>query len=154
MEILELFVVSDNEDISDVSQTLYQQKVGSLFFAAIAKRPDIAFVVSRLSQFNQRPGKRHNEAADGVFHYLFQTQDYCIRYLGEAQDLSSFVFASDTSFVDDTLDRKISLAYIMKSFDGAMAWRANKQDTVTTSSIEAELLAISPKAKEAIYLSR
>ena len=34
-----------------------------------------------------------------------------------------------------------------------MAWRANKQDTVTTSSTEAELLAISQMAKESIYLS-
>lgn len=42
----------------------------------------------------------------------------------------------------------------MKLFGGAVAWRANKQDTVTTSSTEAELLAISQTAKEAIYLSR
>lgn len=42
----------------------------------------------------------------------------------------------------------------MKPFRSAVAWRANKQDTVTTSSTEAELLAISQTAKEAIYLSR
>lgn len=42
----------------------------------------------------------------------------------------------------------------MKLFGGAVAWRANKQDTVATSSTEAELLAISQTAKEAIYLSR
>ena len=35
-----------------------------------------------------------------------------------------------------------------------MAWRANKQDTVTTSSTEAELLALSQTAKEAIYMAR
>ncbi len=42
----------------------------------------------------------------------------------------------------------------MKLFGGTVAWRANKQDTVTTSFTEAELLAISQTAKEAIYLSR
>ena len=42
----------------------------------------------------------------------------------------------------------------MKLFGGAIAWRANKQDIVTTLSTEAELLAISQTAKEAIYLSR
>lgn len=41
----------------------------------------------------------------------------------------------------------------MKIFVKAIAWRANKQDTVTTLSIKAELLAISQTAKEAIYLS-
>ena len=41
----------------------------------------------------------------------------------------------------------------MKLFDGAVAWRANKQNTVTTLSTKAELLAISQTGKEAIYLS-
>ncbi len=154
MEILELLAIPDNEDITDASQTLYQQKVRSLIFAAIATRLDIAFAVSRFLQFNQRPGKRHHKAADRVFHYLFQTQDYCIRYWGDAQDLSSFIFASNAFFGDNTLDRKSFQGYIMKLFGGEVAWRANKQDTVTSSSTKAELLAILETAKEAIYFSR
>jgi hypothetical protein len=42
----------------------------------------------------------------------------------------------------------------MTLFGGPIAWRANKQDTVTTSSTEAELLALSQTAKEAIFISR
>ncbi len=154
MEILELLAVPDNEDITNESQTLYQRKVGLLLFAAIATWPDIAFAVSRFLRFNQQPGMRHHEAADRVFHYLFQTQDYCIRYGGDANDLSSFVCTSDASFGDNTLDRKSSQGYIRKLFGGAVALRANKQNTVTTPSTEAELLAISQTAKEAIYFSR
>lgn len=41
----------------------------------------------------------------------------------------------------------------MKLFGEAVAWRANKQDTVTNLSTEAELLAILQTAKEEIYLS-
>ncbi len=118
MEILELLAVPDKEDITDASHTLYQRKVGSLFFAAIATWPDIPFAVSRLLRFNQRPGKRHHEAADRVFHYLFQTQDYYIRYGGDSQDLSSFVYVSDASFDDNSLDQKSSQGYIMKLFGG------------------------------------
>jgi len=59
---------------------------------------------------------------------------------GKAQ---SFIYASDTSFADNSVDRKSSQGYIIKLFGGPIAWRANKQDTVTTSSIEAELLALS-----------
>lgn len=124
MDILELLPLSeDGEDqVSDASRTLFQPKVGSLLFAAIATRPDIAFVVSRLSQFNQRPGRKYYEAADCVFHYLYQTQDYCIRYREEARDLSSFVCASDASFADNTLDRKSFQGYLMKLFGGAVAF--------------------------------
>ncbi len=42
----------------------------------------------------------------------------------------------------------------MKLFGGAVAWRANKQDKVTTLFTEVELLAISQTAEEAIYLFR
>ncbi|KJZ73157.1 hypothetical protein HIM_07541 [Hirsutella minnesotensis 3608] len=42
----------------------------------------------------------------------------------------------------------------MKLFGGLIGWRANKQDTVTTSTTEAELLALSQAAKESIFVSR
>jgi hypothetical protein len=73
---------------------------------------------------------------------------------GGEDDLRSFVCASDASFADNTLDRKSSQGYIFTLFGGPVAWRANKQDTVTTSSTEAELLALSQAAKEAIYMAR
>ena len=42
----------------------------------------------------------------------------------------------------------------MKLFGGVIGWRANKQETVTTSTTEAELLALSQAAKEALFISR
>src|SRR6266702_4791051 len=66
----------------------------------------------------------------------------------------SFIYASNASFVDNSVDRKSSQGYIMKLFRGLIAWRANKQDMVTTLSTETELLALSQTAKEAIFISR
>src|SRR5271170_5211995 len=42
----------------------------------------------------------------------------------------------------------------MKLFRGVISWRASKQETVTTSTTEAELLALSQAAKEALFVSR
>ena len=42
----------------------------------------------------------------------------------------------------------------MKLFGGPILWKAGKQDTVTTSSTEAELLALSSAAKEEYALRR
>jgi hypothetical protein len=42
----------------------------------------------------------------------------------------------------------------MQLFGGIVGWRANKQDTVTTSTTEAELLALAQAAKEALFVSR
>jgi hypothetical protein len=64
------------------------------------------------------------------------------------------VIASDASFANNNTDRKSLQAFAMKLFGGLIGWRANKQDTVTTSTIEAELLALAQAAKESMYVSR
>ncbi|KAF4340968.1 hypothetical protein FBEOM_5107 [Fusarium beomiforme] len=66
----------------------------------------------------------------------------------------TFDVYSDASFADNTIDRKSSQAYVMKLFGGTIGWRANKQDTVTTSTTEAELLALAQAAKESMFISR
>jgi hypothetical protein len=62
--------------------------------------------------------------------------------------------ASDASFADNSTNRKSSQAFAMKLFGGLIGWRANKQDTVTTSTTEAELLALAQAAKESMYISK
>jgi Reverse transcriptase (RNA-dependent DNA polymerase) len=132
----------------------YQKKTGSALFAAITTRPDVAFAVSRLTQFNHNPSEDHHKAIDRVIQYLYSTRDRAIRFGDGAPGVQAFICASDASFADNAADRKSSQGYIMKLFGGPIAWRANKQDTVTTSSTEAELLALSQTAKEAIYTRR
>jgi hypothetical protein len=157
------------------SMMLYQRKLGSVLYAATTTRPDIAFAVSRLARFNQNPSQEHHRAADRVIQYLYGTRSRAIYYGGDMEgtngrgrdtgtgrddgrdgrsEAQSFICASDASFADNSVDRKSSQGYIMKLFGGPIAWRANKQDTVTTSSTEAELLALSQTAKEAIFISR
>jgi hypothetical protein len=128
----------------------YQRKIGSLLFAAVTTRPDIAFAASRLARFLVNPGTEHHDAADRVLLYLTRTKALALE-LGRGEDLE---VASDASFADNTLDRKSSQGYAIKLFGGLIAWRASKQDTVTTSTTEAELLALSQVAKEAIFTSR
>ena len=62
--------------------------------------------------------------------------------------------ASDASFADNSINRKSFQAYIIRLFGGTIGWQANKQDIVTTSTTEAELLALAQASKEALYVSR
>jgi hypothetical protein len=48
----------------------YCQAIGSLMWAAVAMRPDIAFAVSLLSQFMENPREVHWEAIKRVLRYL------------------------------------------------------------------------------------
>lgn len=135
---------------TEKSIRLYQRKIGSLLYIAVMTRPDIAFAVSKLSRFMTNPGPDHHKAADRVIHYLVQTKDYGLQLGGD----DTLVVASDASFADDPSDRKSSQAYAMKLFGGLIGWRANKQTTVTTSTTEAELLALSQAAKEGMFVTR
>jgi len=128
----------------------YQKKIGSLLYAAVTTRPDIAFATSRLARFMMNPSPEHQAAADRVLLYLHRTRALALQYGGEDE----LLVASDASFADNSLDRKSSQAYTMKLFGGLIGWRANKQDTVTTSTTEAELLALSQAAKESLFVSR
>jgi hypothetical protein len=64
------------------------------------------------------------------------------------------VVASDASFANNSINRKSSQAFAIKLFGGLIGWRANKQNTVTTSTIEAELLALAQAAKESMYVNK
>jgi hypothetical protein len=139
-----------NETATYKSQHRYQRKVGSIMYAAVSTRPDVAFAVSRLARFLSNPGPKHHIAADKVLCYLERHRAYALR-LGGGEDFS---VSTDASFADNTLDRKSSQAYVMTLFGGTIGWQANKQDTVTTSTTEAELLALAQGVKEGKYVLR
>lgn len=48
----------------------YQQVVGSLMYAMVATRPDLAYSVGQLCQFMQNPGIEHWQAAVRLLRYL------------------------------------------------------------------------------------
>ena len=125
----------------------YQRKVGSLLYAAVTTRIDIAFAVSRLARFLTNPSPEHHVAADKVLRYLYRFRRLGLQ-LGGADD---FLVATDASFADNR-DRKSSQAYMMVLFSGVVGWRVNKQDMVITSTTEAELLSLSQGAKEGQYI--
>jgi len=113
-------------------------------------RPDIAFTASRLIKFNNNPSPQHHKAADQILHYLHNTRTLALQ-LGGADN---YVIASDASFADNNLNRKSSQTYAIKLFSRLVGWRANKQDTITTSTTEAELLALAQAAKKSLFISQ
>jgi hypothetical protein len=58
----------------------YLSMVGSLMYAALGSRPDIAFSVTALSRYNVQPLEMHATAAKRVFRYLKTTSEFRIHY--------------------------------------------------------------------------
>ena len=70
------------EEEEDMSRVPYASVVGSLMYAMVCTRPDIAHAVGVLSRFMSKPGKEHWTTVKRVFRYLRGTSDYGLCYQG------------------------------------------------------------------------
>ncbi|GKD05351.1 zinc finger, CCHC-type containing protein [Tanacetum coccineum] len=59
-----------------VDQLKYSRAIGCLMYAMTSTRPDMAYVVGRLSRFTSNPSRQHWKAITRVFKYLRGTMNY------------------------------------------------------------------------------
>ena len=68
------------DEKDDMANVPYCELIGSLMYAAVAMRPDIAHAVTALSQFLENPRRAHWQAAQRVLKYLKGTADFGLMY--------------------------------------------------------------------------
>ncbi|KAL3955856.1 hypothetical protein ACCO45_009875 [Purpureocillium lilacinum] len=88
----------------------YQERVGSLTYAAVMTRPDIARAAAQLARFLTNPSPEHLAAANQCIQYLYTTRYLAIVYDG-LHGGEALVIASDASFADDVESRRSSQGY-------------------------------------------
>lgn len=130
----------------------YQERVGSLLYSAIMIRADVAFSSAQLSHFLTNPGPEHLDAVEQGISYLYGSRTLSIRYGSDQKEV--LIFTADASFADDEESRRSSHGYTVMLYGGLIHWRAARQDTVTTSTTEAELLSVAYAAKELMAIKR
>eukprot|EP00171_Calliarthron_tuberculosum_P001019 IDg1019t1 len=140
---------SDQDPVDEVS---YRQAIGSLMYLMVGTRPDLAFVVGRLSQFCEKPLKSHWTAVKRVLRYICGTRDRGIQY-GASQSLDPVGY-SDSDWGGCLETGKSTRGYLFMLAGGAVSWRPRKQTVVATSSCEAESIASCLATKEALWISR
>jgi Reverse transcriptase (RNA-dependent DNA polymerase) len=139
---------------------LYREAIGLLMYTALGTWPDIMFAVSFLSQFMQNPGRPHWEEVKRVFRYLKGTIDLKLTIGGGdhwswAEDglkkrigLEGFTDADGAS----QHHRHSILGYVFTIDGGAVSWSSKKQSIVALSTTEAEYIAATHTAKEALWI--
>ena len=103
----------------------YQSLVGSIGFAAIMTRPDIAFAHQMLSQWLTKPERSHVIAAEQTISYLYGTRYHSIEFNGSCDPEYVFRAASDASFADN-IRRKSSQGFIFTLFSSLINWLVRK----------------------------
>ncbi|XP_044475753.1 secreted RxLR effector protein 161-like [Mangifera indica] len=129
----------------------YASAVGSLMYAMLCTRPDIAFAVSAVSKYQSNPGERHWTTVKAILKYLRRTKELILGYGGSELTLKGY---SDSDFQSDVDDRKSTSAFIFVCNGGAVSWKSAKQSTTADSTTEAEYIAASEAAKEAVWMRK
>ncbi|GAU31358.1 hypothetical protein TSUD_19030 [Trifolium subterraneum] len=132
-----------------VDQLEYSRAIGSLMYAMISTRPDIAYAVGKLSRFTSNPSRHHWHAITRVFKYLKGTMNYGLSYMGFPSVLEGY---SDASWINYVEDSSSTSGWVFLLGGGAISWASKKQTCITSSTMESEFVALSAAGKEAEWL--
>ena len=140
-------------DDTRIDMTEYQQGIGSLMFAMVLTRPDIAFAIGKLSQYMSDPAEHHGHALKNLLRYLRSTVTMKLRY-GPGGEHSQFVIYSDADWASDIVDRKSVSGSTAMFYGGPISWSSKKQRSVATSTCESEYIALSTSCKQGQWIAQ
>lgn len=155
-----------SEDLAaPVPVQLYQEIVGTLMYAAISCRLDIAHAVHVLASDMQCPTGHSMLAAKRVLRYLAGTKDIGLVFgalaggrvaaadtRGRQPTQVDVCAYADADWANDKRDRKSVTGWVAKINGDAISWSSKKQRVVALSTCEAELYAEGAAVQEVLWL--
>jgi hypothetical protein len=118
-------------------------------YLASATRPDILFIVSKLSRFISNPKDDHWCALERVMHYLASTMDYGIHYSGYPAVLEGY---SDANWISDVDELYATSGYVFTLGGTTISWRSCKHTILTRTTKEAKLVTLDTTTVKADWL--
>ncbi|KAJ9547497.1 hypothetical protein OSB04_020040 [Centaurea solstitialis] len=140
-----------SEDQDKMKSVPYASAIGSIMYAMLCTRPDVAYSISVTSRYQQNRGEAHWVAIKNILKYMRQTKEMFLVF-GGSEDEISVTRYTDASFQTDRDDFKSQSGDVFTLNGGAISWKSSKQDTIADSTTEAEYIAASDAAKEAVWL--
>nr|XP_048323104.1 uncharacterized mitochondrial protein AtMg00810-like [Ziziphus jujuba var. spinosa] len=141
--------LNKNHGRTKVDSTFFKQIVGILMYLT-AIRPDIMHSVSLICRYMEKPTMLHLLAAKRIFRYVQGTKDFWPFYKkGKKSDLIGF---NNSDYAEDQDDRRSTKDYVFMLGTWVVSRSSKKQPIVTLTSAEAELVAATACACEAIWL--
>jgi hypothetical protein len=146
-------VYSRKSGTAPASDKPYRQLIGSLLYAALGTRPDIAQAVCSLSRFNSNPAIEHWTGAKRILRYLKGTLSKGLRFLpGSRPNAVDIAIYSDADWAADPDERKSQSGVVVLLNGTPVMWLSKQQPTQALSSCESELAALVEAIKECMWL--
>lgn len=135
---------------------MYREAVGSLIYLTTCTRPDLSFVVSRLSQYFAEPTEEQWVTVKHVLRYLKGTVEKGLSFRRNDCEKLGIQAYSDADWAADTSDRRSTTGYCVSLSQNSslVSWKTRKQPTVALSTCEAEYMALASTIQECLYLEQ
>ena len=132
---------------AEMAKVPYASCVGSLMYAMIAARLDIAFAVGVVSRFMSDPRKRHWEVVKGILRYLSGTKDMCICFGKSNSGVLGYI---DSDYAGNSDNRRsTTTGYIFTLYGGSISWMSCLQKCVALSTpLRQSILQLQRHAKK------
>jgi hypothetical protein len=145
-----------NEERNAMAGVPYASLLGSLMFAMLATRPNIAYAIGSLSKFSSNPGLVHWRELKRVVRYLLGTIDLVLVFRGNTRGgelRSQLLHGYTNSDWAGELDKHRSTSgYTFLMAGAAISWSSKLQSTPALLSTEAEYVAGTRATQEALWL--
>ena len=141
--------ISKGPEEKRINENNYRRSIGCLRYL-LHTRPNFSFDVGILSRYMQEPRESHGAVLNGLLRYLRGTMSYGLPY--EHSTGESLVGYSDSSQNDDEDDGRRTTFHVFYFEKCPTTWCSTKQEIVALSSCEAEFMAATESAKQAIWL--
>ncbi|XP_052126145.1 uncharacterized protein LOC113209233 [Frankliniella occidentalis] len=131
----------------------YRELIGCLLYLSTNTRPDIAYTVSYLSQFNSNYTEVHYALAMRVLRYLKHTKSMGLTYHRSQNPTFCITGYADADFAGDETDYKSHSGYLFTLDGNLITWESKKQGLIALSSTESEYISVTEATREALYLN-
>src|ERR1700744_1821313 len=120
-------------------------------YISLTTRPDLASTARYFSQFQSNFNDSHFLYAKRMLRYINGITSLGLKYIRDEKSVGLVGYA-DSDYASDPVDGKSISGYVFKVFGCTVSWLSRKQQTVSLSSTEAEYIALTHAACEAIWL--
>ncbi|CAI7856786.1 unnamed protein product [Closterium sp. NIES-53] len=155
----------EEESVGEEERRRFHSLVGSLMYAAVNTRPDVAFATGQLARVVQFPNEEQVAAGMRVAKYLGQTATVGLQFSAAAQRSQKgadgvepgrlFLTAfSDASYASEPEDMTSVGGFICCVGGGPTAWESKKQVDQALSSVESEYMALFRAVREIVWQRR
>ncbi|XP_059070336.1 secreted RxLR effector protein 161-like [Cryptomeria japonica] len=133
-----------------VDQREYQSMIGSLLYLT-ASRPDLMHSVCQVARYQASPHQSHLNVVHRIFKYIQGTLDYGLWY--PKNDDFNLLGYTDADWGGCKDDQRSTSGAAFFLGDWLVAWNSKKQDCVTISTAESEIIAATACCTQLLWMS-